>query len=144
MTLKLFRALWFLSVLIVLANLLYIYASLPEVVTIQENEQITISREWLFYVLMLAIVIINALVYLMKMMIPDGENLRSWFHGLLVTINLFMIVAMQALNIYNSAENYDHSRVGVFLSGSLVLILLWAALWPLYLVVQKFFLKQAV
>ena len=144
MTLKLFRALWFLSVLIVLANLLYIYASLPEVVTIQENEQITISREWLFYVLMLAIVIINALVYLIKMMIPDGENLRSWFHGLLVTINLFMIVAMQALNIYNSAENYDHNRVGVFLSGSLVLILLWAALWPLYLVVQKFFLKQAV
>lgn len=144
MTLKLFRAMWFLSVLVVLANLLYVYASLPEMVTVQENETIEISREWLFYVLMFSIVLINVLVYLLKMMAQDAEDLRSWFHGLIITINIFLIISMQALNVYNSAEVFDHSRVSVLLTGSLALILIWAAIWPLYLIVQKFFIKQAV
>ena len=144
MALKLFRAMWFLSVLVVMANLLYVYASLPEMVTIQENERETISREWLFYILMFSIVLINVLVYLIKMMAQDGENLRAWFHGLIITINIFMIVAMQSLNVYNSSEMFDHHRVSLILTGSLALILIWAAVWPLYLIFQKFFIKEAV
>jgi hypothetical protein len=122
---------WFLSVLVVLANLLYVYASLPEIVTIQENETVTINREWLFYILMFSILLINVLVYLLKMMAQDGENLRAWFHGLIITINIFFIISMQALNVYNSTEMFDHSRVSLFLTGSLALILIWAAVWPL-------------
>jgi hypothetical protein len=144
MTLKLFKALWFLSVLVVLANLLWVYASLPEVVTIQDDEQVTVSREWLFYALMLAIVVVNALVYLMKIMVPEAENLRSWFHGLIVTINIFVIAAMHAINVYNSGEIFDHNRVGFLISGSLATIIVWAALWPIYFIFQKFLLKQAV
>lgn len=145
MTLKLFRAVWFLSVLVVLANLLYVYASLPESVVIQEADPVSLTREWLFYILMIGIVIINLLVYLFKMIYDDqGENVRAWFHGLIITINLFLIISMHALNVYNSSEMFDHSRVSVFLGGSLGLIVIWAALWPLYLLVQKFFLKQAV
>jgi uncharacterized BrkB/YihY/UPF0761 family membrane protein len=145
MTLKLFRAVWFLSVLVVLANLLYVYASLPELVLVQESDPVSVTREWLFYILMIGIVIINLLVYLFKVIYrEEGENVRSWFHGLIITINLFIIISMQALNVYNSSEMFDHSRVSFFVVGSLVLILLWAALWPLYLLIQKFFLKQAI
>lgn len=139
-----FRAGWFLSVLVALANLLYVYASLPELVVIQENEKVALSREWLFYILMIAIVLINLLVYLFKMMFPDEENLRAWFHGLVITINVFLILSMHALNVYNSLEAFDHNLVSMYLTGSLVLILLWAALWPIYFVIQKFFVKQAV
>jgi hypothetical protein len=135
---------WFLSVLVALANLLYVYASLPEIVTVQENETVTVNREWLFYILMFSIVLINVLVYLLKMMAQDGENLRAWFHGLIITINIFLIISMQALNVYNSTEIFDHARVSFFLLGSLTLILIWAAVWPLYLIFQKFFIKQAV
>lgn len=144
MTLKLFRAVWFLSVLVVLANLLYVYASLPELVTVQENEPVSITREWLFYIVMAAIVMINVLVYFFKMMYQDAENLRSWFHGLIITINIFLIVSMHALNVYNSAEMFDHDRVGFIITGSLTLIVLWAAFWPLYLVFQKIVFKEAI
>ena len=144
MTLKLFRAVWFLSVLVVLANLLYVYASLPEQVVISEADRLVLSREWLFYIVMVIIVGINLLVYLFKMLYERGENLRSWFHGLVITINLFLIVAMQALNVYNSHEFFDHGRVGFYITGSLALILLWAAFWPAYLFVQKILVKQAV
>jgi hypothetical protein len=144
MTLKLFRAMWFLSVLVVLANLLYVYASLPESVIVRENDELAINKEWLFYILMVSIVLINALVYLFKMMFVDGEELRAWFHGLIITINIFLITSMQALNVYNSAETFNHERVSLLLAGSLGLVLIWAALWPVYRLFQKLFLKQAV
>lgn len=144
MTLKLFRAAWFLSVLLVLANLLYVYASLPEKVVVQDTSNFNVGREWFFYITMLTIVGINLLVYFIKMVYYNGENLRSWFHGLIITINIFIVVSLQALNVFNSHEMFDHNRLNFYLGGSLVLILLWATLWPLYLIFQKFFVKQAV
>lgn len=143
MTLKLFRAVWFLSALLVLVNLLYVYASLPETVIVQEADRVTVGREWFFYILLLSIVGVNLLVYLLKM-VYAGEALRSWFHGIIITINIFIIVALHALNVYNSSEIFDHSRVIYIVIGSLGLILLWAIAWPLYLLFQKFFVKQAV
>ena len=144
MALKLFRAMWFLSVLAVLANLLFVYASLPEHVVVHEDERVSINREWLFYILMVSIVLINLLVYLFKLMFQEGEEIRSWFHGLVITINIFLVISMQAVNVYNSAEIFNHSLVGIYLIGSLGLILLWALSWPVYLLLQKFFLKEAI
>lgn len=144
MVLRLFRAAWFLSVVVVLANLLYVYASLPEVVVIRTGEDGSLSREWLFYIAMVTIVGVNVLVYLFKLMFAEGERVRSWFHGLVITFNIFFIIALQALNVFNSNEVFDHSLVTIYLTGSLTLILLWAAGWPLYLLVQRFFIKQAV
>jgi hypothetical protein len=140
------RAMWFLSVLVVLANLLFVYASLPEQVIILEEAagKISLNRELVFYILMVSIVIINAMVYLFKKMFPEAENLRAWFHGLVVTINIFFVVSMHAINVYNSTETFDHSRVGFFIYGSLALILLWATIWPVYFIYQKFFLKQII
>lgn len=140
-----FKAIWFLSVLVVLVNLLFVYASLPEAVTIMDDaDGQALSREWLFYTVMLAIVMINVLVYLFKRMFPEAEHLRAWFHGFIVTINIFFVISMQAVNVYNSAENYDHNRLVYFIGGGVALILLWAAIWPLYLVYQKIFVKELV
>ena len=137
---------WFLSVMVVLANLLLVYASLPEQVVIHENTErkVPVGKELLFYTLMTAILLINVMVYLLRRMLPEAENFRAWFHGLLITINLFFIISMQAVNVYNGTDNFDHNRVIIFVSGSLGLILLWAAIWPLYLLYQKFFIKQAI
>jgi|SRR5690606_38405311 len=144
MILKIFRAVWFLSVLVVLANLLYVYASLPEVVVVQSGDEVSLSREWLFYIATFTIVGLNVMVYLMKVMYANGENLRSWFHGLVITLNIFIIIALHALNIYNSNEIFDAALVTAYLTGSLALVFLWALAWPVYLLVQRFLVKQAV
>lgn len=144
MVLKLFRAVWFLSVLVVLANLLFVYASLPEVVVIQSGDEVSIGREWFFYVALVIIVGVNTLVYLFRWLFPGRDDVRTWFHGLVITVNVFFIVALQALAVYNSNEVFDHSLAGIYLTGSLVLILLWAAAWPAYLFAQRFFVNQAV
>ncbi len=137
---------WFLSVLVVLANLLFVYASLPEEVIIWEEGagNISLNKELLFYVVMISIVMINVMVYLFRRMFLEAENLRAWFHGLVITINIFFMIAMHAVNVYNSSEAFDHSRIEFIVSGSLGLIILWATMWPLYLLYQRFFLKQLI
>jgi hypothetical protein len=146
MVLKIFKGIWFLSVLVVLANLLYVYASLPESVVIQEesNGAILANREFLFYVLTLLLMIVNVMVYIIAKMFPENEDFRSWFHGLIITMNIFFVFAMNLVQVYNSSENFDYSRIGFIIYGSVILVVLWAVSWPLYAIYRKIFAKQAV
>jgi hypothetical protein len=146
MALKLFRGAWFLSVLVVLLSLLYTYAGLPEEVIVQEEAdgQITMGRDILFYIMVGAIVIVNVMVYVIGKIFERDLDLRAWFHGLVITINIFFVIALGHLGLYNSAEYFDYSRIGFIIYGSIGLIILWAASWPVYQLYRKIFVKQAV
>jgi hypothetical protein len=146
MALKLFRAAWFLSVLIVFASLMYVYASLPELVIIQEESdgQVTMGRDNLFYLLMGSIVLVNVMVYLISKVFEKDLSFRAWFHGLIITVNIFFVITMSHLGVYNSAEKFDYSRIGFIIYGSVGLIILWAVSWPVYQLYQKIFVKHTV
>lgn len=143
MALKLFRVVWFVSVVFAVANLLYIYAGWPADVTVQEQGD-AVSREILFYGVLAGIVLINVLVYVFKRFYPQGQDLRAWFHGLLITVNIFIVVSLWSLSVYNSLDRFDEGIVSGYLLGSVGLIVIWAAAWPLYLIWQKIFLKPTV
>jgi hypothetical protein len=146
MILKIFRAVWFVSVLGVLAHLLFVYASLGENVIIQEEAtgQTVVGREFLFYVMMIMLVITNVLVYIIGKMYPKEENFRSWFHGLIISINIFFVVAMSLILTYNSGERFDFSRIVNIIYGSIALVVIWSVSWPLYSIFRRFFPKEAV
>ena len=146
MALKIFRAVWFLSVLSVLANLLYIYATLPGQVIIQEDgaTQISVDREIMFYSVVIVLALVNVLVYVISKFFPRDEDFRAWFHGLILTINIFFIVGISLVGLYNSTEKFDYSRIGFVVYGSLGLILVWAVSWPIYRVVRGLSVKQSV
>jgi hypothetical protein len=146
MVLKMFKAMWFLSMVAVLANLLYVYAGLPPDVIIQDDEtsKVVASREFLFYAMTFVLMVVNVLVYVAARTNRTDEDFRSWLHGLLITINLFFILALNFIQTYNSAEKFDYNSIGAIIYGSVILIVLWAAAWPAYNLFRKFFPKQAV
>jgi hypothetical protein len=146
MILKIFKAVWFVSVLAVLVNLLFVYASLPEQVVVQEevSGRTMANRELFFYAVTLVLAVINVMVYLFSPLYTSQEGFRSWFYGLIITINIFFILALNVIQVYNSAERFDFSSVGFIIYGSLGLMLAWALVWPLYGVFRKIFPKQAV
>jgi hypothetical protein len=146
MALKLFRGVWFLSVLVVFASLMYTYARLPDQVVVQEEAsgQITMGRDPLFYFVVAAIVVVNVMVYLIRKMYLADLDFRAWFHGLVITINIFFVIALAHLGLYNSTEYFDYSRIGFIIYGSVVLIVLWAVSWPVYQLYRKIFVKQVV
>lgn len=137
---------WFLSTLGLLAGLLLAYAGWREelVVAGAAGDFVRVGREGLFYGLAVFFSLVNVLVYVIGKFYAREENFRAWFHGLILTINVFFVVAVNYIGLVNSGEAYDFSRSRYFLYGSIFLIVLWAASWPLYRFYQKIFIKQAV
>ena len=144
MVLKLLKAIWFLSMLVTLGALLFVYASLPQEVLVQDDTEarVAISNELFFYLAMLLIAVSNALVFVMAKVFKTNEELRAWFFGLIITLNIFFIIGMNFISLYNSEEKYDYDRIAVIIYGSLALIILWAAAWPVYVIFKRSSLKS--
>jgi len=146
MILKIFKAVWFLSMLAVMANLLYVYASLPEQVYLGEEgaESLVVGRERFFYIAMVLISLSNVVVYLFSKKLTPQEDFRTWLHGLVITLNIFFIIGLSFTSLYNSSENYDYTRIGFIIYSSVGLVLVWAFSWPVYSLAKKLAAKQVV
>jgi len=147
MVLKLFKAAWFLSAVVALANLLYIYAGIQQQeIVVQEVEggALLITRDVFFYCSLGALAFVNFTVYLTSKVFAKEEDFRAWFHGLVVTINMFFVIAFSLIGTYNSAEKFDYSRIGFAIYGSVGLVVVWAVGWPVYRIFKAFATKQAV
>ena len=146
MGLRLFKAVWFFSLLGVLGSFMYVYASLPENVILMESEStVTISREALFYVVLVLLALINVIVFVFSRLHAKGDpDFLSWFYGQIMTLNCFFIIALSYTSLYNSSEKFDYSRIGWVIYGSVGLMIVWALGWPLYSVLRKILNKQTV
>ena len=146
MALKILKVIWSFSLLGMVAVFMYVYASLPETVVVSENSRtITLSKETLFYIALVLIAVSNALVFAVSRIYPEkDEDFKAWFYGLVACANLFFVIGLSFISLYNSNEKYDFGRLGVIIYGSLGLLLVWATSWPVYRVVKSFLDKQPV
>lgn len=148
MIVKIFKAVWFLSLLAAVGILLYTYASFPDVITVSEpgaGEPQEIGRNQLFYAALGMLSIFNVLVFVVNRFMAVGDTFfQAWFYGLVVCFNLFMVVALEFFNLYNSQEKYDYESIGYIIYGSVGLIILWAAAWPMGRLILMFRPKQGV
>jgi hypothetical protein len=146
MALKIFKAVWFLSLLVVTATFFYVYASLPENVVIQETDvQVSVSREALFYIALGVLSLINLMViFFAKLYRQSFEDLVTWFYGQIICLNVFFVIVLCYVSLFNSQEKFEYERLGIIIYGSIGLIIVWAASWPVYRFSRKFFTKEAV
>ena len=146
MAVKIFKFVWFFSLLATVAIFFYVYASLPQDVMVEDgNKPFTISREALFYTVMGIMGLINVLVFVVaKIFTEEQTDFKSWFYGFVAVLNLFFVTVINFLGIFNSGDRYDYSNVGVLIYGSIGLIVLWSVSWPVYALSRKFMSKQSV
>ena len=139
MVIKIFKGVWFLSLLATLAIFMYVYASLPESILVWEGEvSQSISRDGLFYSTLALLAVFNALIFIISRLYSGkNEYFRAWFFGLVTIFNLFLVVALQFLNLYNSQERFDYESIGFIIYGSISLVVLWSSLWPSYYLFQR-------
>ena len=142
---RIFRAVWFLSLLAVTATLLYQYASFPQAVTLLEDQEntLTLSNEAVFYVALGCIAIINVLIFPVSFVSKDN-TFKAWFFGLITTLNIFLIISLSFISLYNSGEKYEYTRLERIIQGSLGLILIWSLLWPALWSYRKISRKSTV
>lgn len=147
MILKIFRVVWFFSIVAFLGFFMYVYASLPDpVVVMDEPERVVLGKETVFYSILITIAVFNMFVYVFRSLnkTEEGEGFVSWFYGLVICLNLFFIVAVSYLSLFNSGERFEYDRIGPIIYGSVSLMVLWAFSWPVYLAGRKYFTKKAV
>ena len=146
MALKLVKAIWFLSMIAALGALLFVYAGLPEEVVVQDDidARTSINKEAFFYLAMAFIALTNLSVYVISKVFKRSEDLRTWFHGLITTLNIFFIIGMNYISLYNSEERFDYNRIAFIIYGSIALILLWTMSWPVYLIFKRLSVKSLV
>jgi hypothetical protein len=144
MILKIFRVVWFFSILAVLGFFMYTYAALPDpLVVVDGEEQITIGKETWFYSILVLVAVFNMFVYVFRSLNrqrPDreeGEAFVSWFYGLVICLNLFVIVAVSYVSLFNGGERFEYQRIGFIIYGSIALMIAWALSWPVYLIFPK-------
>ena len=116
--------------LAMLANLLFVYASLPETVLVPGDGDFQLSREVTFYSVLILGAVLNGLVYVVSRFYATDEAIKTWFHGFVITLNIFLIIALAYLNVYNSQEKYDYSRMGYIVYGSAYLVVGWVLTLP--------------
>ncbi|MBN8575689.1 MAG: hypothetical protein J0L66_02045 [Cytophagales bacterium] len=139
MTLKIFKGVWFFSVLALLVMFFYVYAGLPELVVLWDfPQQLTLSRNGLFYSSISLIAILNATVYLARQT-AKATGFAAWFYGMIATVNIFFIALLGFVHVFNGGERYDYSRMAPAIYGSLILISVWLISWPVIKVVKKFY-----
>jgi len=146
MALKVIKAVWFVSLIIFLGVFMYNYASLPETVTVIESEDtsLSISRDGVFYTVLAVAGILNLFVFVINKLFTSKPDFRSWFYGLIVTFNVFLIIGINFVALYNSSEKFDFEAIGSIIYGSVILMLIWSIGWPIYSVSKKIFSKQSV
>jgi len=141
MVLKVFRGVWFISFLAVVANLMWVYVELPQEVVLQEQDTklVTLNKEFLFYGWMALVGLVNVMVYLLSKKVVPDEALRAWFTGLIILLNLFFVISLSYIGLYNSSEKFDYIRAGIVLYFGIGLIGVWITSWPVILLKRKFF-----
>jgi hypothetical protein len=144
MIVRIFKGVWFFSLLAVFAVLMYIYASLPENIGIfSDLKDAEVSRNVVFYAALAFLAVINASVFMVsRLLAGSSEYFRAWFYGLITFIHLFIIVLLQFLNLYNSQEKFNYDRIGIIIYGSIGMVVLWASLWPVYYLLQRMQSKE--
>lgn len=146
MSVKIFKAVWFLSMLAVLVNLLFTYASLPLDVVVNENggSFVSVGKDNFFYLAAALIAVINALVFVVNKFYDKEMDFRTWFYGLVICLNFFFVVALNFISLYNSGDEFDYSRIEYLILGSTALFVVWALGWPVYSVYKKISAKESV
>ena len=143
MGLKIFKVIWFFSLLTLLGVFMYVYASLPDPVSVGEGA--IISKEGLFYMLLAVLSLTNASVFAITRLFPEKDHdFKAWYYGLVVCVNLFFVVGLAFTSLYNSTEKFDYPRIGFIIYGTLALLIGWSLSWPIFRLAQRFFSKQTI
>jgi hypothetical protein len=137
--LRVFKVVWFISLMAALGELLFSYASLQGDVQVYSNGTASrlISPDSFFYIGVAFLALINVLVFIVAKIVAKRTEFRTWFYGLIITFNIFCIVSMGFIALYNSAEAYNFQRLQPIIYGSVILFLAWTIGWPVYLGYKK-------
>jgi len=140
MAAKIFKVIWFVSLLAMMGVLVYSYASWPEAVYVNDsNPPQSIGKGVLFYSVIALLAFFNMFVYIFPRL-KYSDTFMAWFLGALVCLHFFLISGITFVTTFNSMEDYNYVHIGPLLYASLGLLAMWILAGPVVAMISK---KQA-
>lgn len=121
--------------LVISGYLLYVYAGLPDWVEL--GGRWAVSRDGFFYGVLATLALFNGLRFPLSRLFSGQSGVRIWYNGVLIFLHLFGLVALAFVSQLNSLDRFDYGQVGFTITGSLLLLVLWFAGFPLVRWLQK-------
>ena len=119
------KGLWFVTLFLVFSILMYVFASLPEVVYYSFTN--SIDHNTFFYVALGIIVFVNFPLYALSRKFKKEQELAQAIYGWIFTfasiLNGFLFISLQYINLFNSAEKVTYTYYGYFLYICLALLI---------------------
>jgi hypothetical protein len=121
---RVIKGFWLLTLLLVFGILMYVYASLPEVVYYSEVN--SLDNNAFFYVALGIIAFVNFPLYAISLKFKKQQALAQAIYGWIFTLatvfNGFLFVALQYINLFNSTERVNYGYYGYYLYICLALL----------------------
>jgi hypothetical protein len=152
---RIIKFIWFLSVVVFLAMLLWVYAYLPNRVGIMaDHEGIAdtfVSKGNFFYLALGIFLLVNGALFVMRRLLAPGDfstpkapalaarvgmraDLADWMLGFATALNLFFILTMSYLSVFNNPDGGNINFYGVLvITGPLLIALMLLVLVYLFL-----------
>jgi hypothetical protein len=138
---KVFKVIWFVSILVMMGVLLYCYASWPEWVRLSDaDSDMSIDKGWLFYGTLGLLALLNMFAFIFPRL-GSADSFMAWFFGVLACLHIFLVSGLIFITVFNSSERYDFARLGPMLYTSIALLASWIIAWPVYQLLTKFSAK---
>lgn len=143
---RIIKFIWLISLLSGLATLLYTYAAMGEIVSIDsdtgDTESGSVSRELYFYIALGILIIFNFTFYAISRNMHMADDhmkylLINWQLSFAAVLNLFYIVGVLFIMLLNSGDNFDYGNFGYLIYIALAFIILWVIALPVLIVRER-------
>jgi len=119
------KGFWFVTLLLVFGILMYVFASLPELVYYSATS--SIDHNTFFYIALAIIAFVNFPLYAISRKFKKeaalAQAIYGWIYALAAILNGFLFIALQYINLFNSAERVTYTYYGYFLYICLALLI---------------------
>lgn len=131
MAAKIFKVIWFVSLLAIMGVLVYSYASWPEAVYLNDaNPPLSIGKGILFYSVIGLLAIFNMFAFVFPRL-KYSNTFMAWYFGMLVCLHFFLISGITFITTFNSMEDYNYANLGPLLYGSFGMLAVWLLAGPI-------------
>jgi hypothetical protein len=146
MVLKIFKGVWFFSLMALFAAFIYVYAGLPEEIQFSDVPAgASMPRSTFFYASALVFALINSLVFLANQLVnTKSDSFSSWFYGLVISFNAYFTTSLSYIYVVNGGERYNYPQMGPGMYFTLILLVGWIAAGLILYIFKKFLSKQTI
>ena len=132
------------SIIIFLVVILVVYAFLPDPSGLLYNKEgyrlFNVSKNTFFYVTLFIFILLQVILFLFNKIILTNhrtiimQHIETWFLGMRLAINLFIILLLVFIGLANNAIDFEFSSIIYLPYLAPMIVIIWLLALPVFII----------